>query len=667
MTPSDDRFKADSLSIIELFQSTTYEIPAFQRDYSWTKEQCADLWSDLQDLISQETTSHFLGPMVVLRQGDNSRKNYLVIDGQQRLTTIQMMISLIRDHWVQLNPGKRDTPAGPKPYEDTCKSLLNSGPPNYEATFVPNWHIREIFFDYMQRELSDTSRKKITKLEDVKSGLEYSEELFKAYMFFREKIIALTQEETSRLETNLLYKVYVLRIDAIKIDNAFILFDTLNNRGLDLTQGDLVKNLIFQLNKEPASANLSPAMMNILTKWDSIVEKVSHKKLDTFLRYFLLLQVKKKFQRESITKVIESEYGSKEGIKKFLDELSVYADLYSLIERSENFEGPHKNELNCIFDDLNDLNQATQAVFLLAALKRFGDRQRKESFVRLSTACRAAEILSFRWLVTGKNAQELEDIWRKAALILLAPGKSDQEALDAALAEIKSHLPADKEFKSEFTNRSFKTSKFARYVLKKIENSKLDNNVWVLAGSSKLDVEHVAPKSPDDTHNWRQIMGGNVSYSNIIYRIGNQTLLSKSLNRSARNNEYAWKRDYYSENTGQLTVLTVDLLKNKSWNQATVLRRSELLANEAIHIWNWASVSKELKISASNTSKQKYSTQVPRKSRKKAAAKLHPSGQKKAVKKVTKSARKRPVKKVAKAAPKGAVRRSKTARGKAGK
>lgn len=641
MTPSDDRFKADSLSIIELFQSTTYEIPAFQRDYSWTKEQCADLWSDLQDLMDGESSSHFLGPMVVLRQGENSRKNYLVIDGQQRLTTIQMIISLIRDHWVQLSPGFRETPAGPKPFEDTCKSLLNSGPPNYEATFVPNWHIREIFFDYIQRELSDASRKKITKLDDVKSGLEYSEELFKAYMFFREKIINLSQEKTSHLETNLLYNVYVLRIDAIKIDNAFILFDTLNNRGLDLTQGDLVKNLIFQLNKEPASANLSPAMMNILSKWDGIVEKVTHKKLDTFLRYFLLLQVKKKFQRASITKVIEAEYGSKDGINKFLEELSIYADLYSLIERTENFEGPHKNELNYIFDDLNDLNQATQAVFLLAALKRFGDRQKKDSFVRLSTACRAAEILSFRWLVTGKNAQELEDVWRKAALILLSSGKSDQDALEAAISELKSHLPSDKEFKSEFTNRAFKASKFARYVLKKIENSKLDNTVWVLAGSNKLDVEHVAPKSPDETHNWRLSMDGNISYRNIIYRIGNQTLLSKSLNRSARNNEYSWKRDYYIEHTGQLTTLTLDLLKNKSWDQAAVLRRSEKLANDAIGIWNWASVSKELRVSSIAPTKQAKTKGAAKKRTKKAAARNKPATRKKAVAKKKPATRKK--------------------------
>lgn len=142
---AEDRFKAESLTITELFQTATYEVPAFQRDYSWTKEQCEDLWGDIENLVDGQVKAHFIGPMVVIRHGEKNQKNYLVIDGQQRLTTIQMIISLLRDHWVQLDPGMRETPAGPKPYEETCRSLLVSGPPSYSKTFIPNWHIRETF------------------------------------------------------------------------------------------------------------------------------------------------------------------------------------------------------------------------------------------------------------------------------------------------------------------------------------------------------------------------------------------------------------------------------------------------------------------------------------------------------------------------------------------
>jgi uncharacterized protein with ParB-like and HNH nuclease domain len=594
---AEDRFKAESLTITELFQTATYEVPAFQRDYSWTKEQCEDLWGDIENLVDGQVKAHFIGPMVVIRHGEKNQKNYLVIDGQQRLTTIQMIISLLRDHWVQLDPGMRQTPVGPRPYEDTCRSLLVSGPPSYTKTFVPNWHIRETFFNYVQREISDGERKNIVRISDVPSqDMEYAEELFKAYVFFRGKISVLTKDQTEKFENLLLNDVLILRIDAVEIDNAFILFDTLNNRGLDLTQGDLVKNLIFQSMKEPATTNLSPAMVKILGDWDNIAEKVTYKKLDSFLRYFLILKLRKKIQKETISKEIEKQYGTPVKIKQFIQEVSEYSDIYALIERTESFQGQYKIQLNSLFDDLGDLNQATQAVFLLAALKRFSNWETKDHYEKLTKVCRAAEVLSFRWLITGKNAQDLENIWREAAIKLLDSSKDDQKVLDEGLAHLKQNLPADQEFRTELAGRSLKSSKFVRYILRKIENSRIDNQVWVLAGPDKLDVEHIAPKTPDDSHDWRRVMAGESSYRNIIYRLGNQTLLTKSLNRSAKNKEFKDKKSQYEKNTGHLTELTKELLKAVTWNQAAVAKRSESLAKEAVALWNWTALEKEIRV-----------------------------------------------------------------------
>ncbi len=606
---AEDRFKAESLTITELFQNAIYEVPAFQRDYSWTKEECADLWSDIKNLVDGEVKAHFIGPMVVIRQGEKNQKKYLVIDGQQRLTTIQMIISLLRDHWVQLDPGRRETQAGPMPYEDTCKSLLVSGPPAYSITFIPNWHIRDTFLDYVQREISDEKRKTLVRISDVSSkDMEYAEELFKAYLFFREKISVLTKSQTEKFEDLLLNDVLILRIDAVEIDNAFILFDTLNNRGLDLTQGDLVKNLIFQSMKEPVTTNLSPAMIKILTDWDNVAEKVSYKKLDSFLRYFLILKLGKKIQKESISKDIEAEYGNQVKIKQFIQEVSDYSDLYALIERTDSFQGQYKIQLNALFDDLNDLDQATQAVFLLAALKRFTNWETKEHFEKLSKVCRGAEVLSFRWLITGKNAQDLENIWREAGIKLMDQTKDDQKVLEATLNHLKQNLPTDQEFRTELAGRALKSSKFVRYILRKIENSRIDNVVWVLAGPDKLDVEHIAPKTPDDSHDWRRVMLGDSSYRSIIYRLGNQTLLTKSLNRSEKNNEFKDKKDRYLKNTGHLTELTKEVLTASSWSHASVVKRSELLAKEAVALWNWNALEKEIKVTAATPKEQKKRT-----------------------------------------------------------
>jgi hypothetical protein len=348
--------------------------------------------------------------------------------------------------------------------------------------------------------------------------------------------------------------------------------------------------------KEPATVNLSATLVKLLGDWDNIAEKVTYKKLDSFLRYFLILKLRKKIQKETISKEIEKEYGTPVKIKQFIQELSNYSDLYSLIERTESFQGQYKIQLNSLFDDLSDLNQATQAVFLLAALKRFGNWEAKEHYQKLAKVCRAAEILSFRWLITGKNAQDLENIWREAAIKLMDNTKDDQKVLDEALAQLKQSLPLDQEFKTELAGRSLKSSKFVRYILRKIENSKLDNEVWVLAGPDKLDVEHVAPKTPDDSHDWRRVMAGESSYRNIIYRLGNQTLLTKSLNRSVKNKEFKVKKEEYEKKTGHLTELTKDLLESLTWNQAEVVKRSEKLAKDAVALWTWTALEKEIRV-----------------------------------------------------------------------
>ena len=592
---AQDRFKAESLSILELFQNSTYEIPRFQRDYAWTKEQCEALWMDWRNLVETKSSAHFLGPMVVVRIEDQGKK-FLVIDGQQRITTLQMIIALIRDRWVELNPGKKQTDMGPKPYEDTCKSLIENGAPLYKKVFTPNFYIAETFMNYVQRELDDAERKNFVDLKKLTDQeKDHAEELFSAYKYFREEIGTLGVDDLIEYERRLLNDFLVLRIDAVEIDNAFILFDTLNNRGLDLTQGDLVKNYLFQQMGEVVASQISNEVAKILQDWDSIADKVSLVKLDNFLRYFLIIKLNTKVQKEAIFKKIQSQYQGKQAVKQLIKELSDFSNLFALIEGNDKFSGIYKDELNAMFEDLGDLDQSTQAVFLLAALKRFSDYEKKDHYTKLSVAVRAAEILSFRFLICGRNAQDIENTWREGAIKLLNERKNDEEALDEALTYLRSFLPSNEELKSELSNKVIRSSKFARYILRKIENSRKAGNVWVLAGSSKLDVEHVAPKSPDEEHDWRSVMSGDLNYRSVIYLLGNQTLLSRGPNRKAKNSEFEKKKKIYLQEKEDLPSITQDILKAKSWNQNTVVKRSRELAIESLKVWDWDSLNKSVK------------------------------------------------------------------------
>jgi hypothetical protein len=100
-------------------------------------------------------------------------------------------------------------------------------------------------------------------------------------------------------------------------------------------------------------------------------------------------------------------------------------------------------------------------------------------------------------------------------------------------------------------------------------------------------------------------MSGESSYRNVIYRIGNQTLLTKSLNRSAKNKEFKDKKVQYQKSTGHLTQLTKELLNATKWTQQSVIKRSESLAKEAVGLWNWSALDKDLRVTASRQKEPK--------------------------------------------------------------
>jgi len=608
-----EKFTAESLSIVELFQGCSYEVPAFQRDYAWTDDQCSALWEDINSTLSEQKNSsnsegvvHFLGPMVVIEERGQSKNEstpgysskYLVIDGQQRLTTLQMILALISDRLKELG-AERETPAGKRPAYEICESLINSGAPFYHFTFTPNLYIRDNFRKYIQ-DAKTRQRHEFKSIADVKSvipDLNHHEELFSAYFFFKDEIGKLNEKKLRKLEETLLGSFFILRIDAGTIGNAFVLFDTLNNRGLDLTQGDLLKNHIFKKTDAKASFNLTPEVSSRLSKWDSIVDVVGYKRLDNFLRYVLIIKKKTKVQRESIMSSIEKDYDSSEKVAQLLAELDEFAALYSLVERDNLFEGPNSDALNLLFTDLDDLGQSTQAIFLMAALKRFPNYGKREEFESLCLLVRSAEILSFRWLICGKNAQELENIWVEGVKTLADKSLSNEEVVKKVRKDLGAQLPLDSDLKKEFESRVIRSSRFARYILKKFEHNEMDSNTWVLSGSSTLDVEHIAPKTGDLEGFWKDAMEGPLNYSAIVNCIGNQILLSKGPNRAAKNKSLEKKKKYYKDREGRdLPVTSRFILEEKTWKQKNILQRGKKMGQEATKIWSWELASQEIKI-----------------------------------------------------------------------
>lgn len=575
-------FDASLVSVYKLFKDNAYNIPVYQRDYSWEKEQWEQLWSDLSGFKDNDAEEHFLGPIITTPSEESSDISE-VIDGQQRMTTLQIIIAIIRDQWVLMGDKSVTQSGASVPNKQLTSELIYSLTPTVRYNFTPNKHLRKIFLDFIQRPSDDKNRKKFENKEAF-NGYLYSDrasEVVRAYKFFSEKIMALGESDLRKFEHYLLQRVRVLVVRAGGSSNAFLLFETLNYRGLELTQTDLVKSYLFSRIITEDSDD------RYVNEWDQVVENVGNKSPDLFLRHYLLLYSKKVLKRD-IYAEIKAKYKTKEAAIQFVDELQKFSSLYSYIVRENDFQGTNKAILNSLFNDLALLSVDTQNIYLLAILFKYYSAEEKMDLAKIENAARLSETLSFRWTTCGRNAQDLESIYQEAAAMIMDEVTPDDN-FESAQELILNALPSDQEFTVSLQTAIIKSNRRAQYILRKIDEWQNGDGSYVLMDPTKLHLEHVAPQRPSGKFDWKLKMKGDSNYREIIYRIGNLVLLPERMNKEASNFPFEKKKTIYSKNLRKLPTLTKEIAHIDDWNQSIVSERSKAISMIAAEVWSPAS------------------------------------------------------------------------------
>ncbi len=576
-------FEATLVSVYKLFKDHEYQIPAYQRDYSWDTEQWDQMWSDLTDFKTDSAEEHFLGPLIVTPSEEGS-DTFEVIDGQQRLTTLQIIISIIRDCWIQMGDQNITISGVSVPNKQMTADLIFSLTPAVRHNFTPNKHLRKIFKDFVQTAYGQPGRKSFENKEAL-AGYQYSDrasEVVRAYKYFYSRIIALGEEDLRKFESYLLHKVRLLKVTAGGSSNAFLLFETLNYRGLELTQTDLVKSYLFSRILTEDSHD------HYVNEWDRVVDNIGGKSPDLFLRHYLLLYSKKVLKRD-IYAEIKGKYKTREQAIAFVDDLAKFSSLYSYLVRETEFEGQNKEILNVLFDDLALLNVDTQNIYLLAILYQFYTEKTQMDFDKIENAARLSETLSFRWITCGRNAQDLESIYQQAASMVMDEETPDDN-FEEAQKLILENLPSDQEFQSALQNAIIKSNRRGQYILRKIDEwQNGDTSSYVLMDPTKLHLEHIAPQRPSSDSDWKSKLKGELNYREAIYRIGNMMLLRDRINRSVSNLPFEKKlAKYESQNKKSkmsLPTLSQEVLEYKSWDQDAIIDRSKRIAKIATEVW----------------------------------------------------------------------------------
>ncbi|HDV7380986.1 TPA: DUF262 domain-containing protein, partial [Campylobacter jejuni] len=546
----------ETLTLNDLFsKDRTYSVPKYQRNYSWDEDQWEDLWSDIEDL-EKSNYPHFMGSIVL--QETKDVKNIDIIDGQQRLSTLSIFIAavivyiddLVKKDKDKINNEKRKEIFNKKylGYESSTtlkivpKLTLNKTNNNFFTTYIINQNIPD----------------KPTLADADKSNLL----LHKAFDFFQKKIKEKFQEEDGKKIAEYVEMIgEQLKFIVIIVQNeldAYVLFQTLNARGAELTAADLLKNYFLSLLK-----NDSEALEQANSIWEDINNKISTEKIPDFLRSVV------NFQTDLVTKnrlfkEVRKNIKTSEEAFSFISKLHNLSSLYLALQNSNHNSWNEFSQKDAKYY-INILEllrfKSSLPLLLIAKEKIINDQE----FTKILKAC---AVLSIRYSISKTRTNKLESNYNKIACNIFYDKYKNANEIIKALKLIDID---DNDFKKSFSIYSKKATsgndeKIVKFLLFNIERH-LSGGI---CDEQIATIEHILPSSLNDEK---------------VHKLGNYILLEAKYNQQLKNKNFKEKIDIYSKSNFKLAQYVAENFK--TWDTKSIDQYQNFLAKQALALWKF--------------------------------------------------------------------------------
>lgn len=543
-------------TIHTFLQNHIYHIPEYQRGYSWKKEQLEDFWMDLIQLYNdEEIKNHFLGQVVV--HNEENSDFYYIIDGQQRTSTSIILLDSIRKKLDNLT----DEDANIDADDITSKYIGRLTQKRKDQRLILGETDKRIFESLIQvrnNKLQQINTKKLANSEKL---------IYEASNFFDEKLDDFLNNASSEndkyIKLKKLYKLFlenfkIMYVETDDINEAFIIFETLNARGKELATADLLKNHLFRT----ANSQIETVREN----WGLLIDNLDTIDPTKYIRHFW--NSYRSFAREKdLYKQLRKHINTPHSSEEFLNKLVHTSLLYKSIVDPLNNTFFEDNELNDRIKEIKNLSATSFIPIILAMYnKKFSEHS-------INSVLKQIETLIVRnIIVAGRVANKFETLFAK-----IANSISDNKfkTVGEINNEIKQLIIEDDKFENEFSNFTTKKSSVIRYLLRKINN--YDNNeTRIISDNNLIHIEHVMPKNINE---WNVSKEDHQKYLN---RLGNLTLLGQEYNKNASNKNFEMKKEIYSQSTIQMTKSLENL---KSWDFEKIANRQKQFAKTALNIW----------------------------------------------------------------------------------
>ncbi|GGP23787.1 DUF262 domain-containing protein [Silvimonas iriomotensis] len=566
-------------------------VPPYQRDFVWKKATVEELWVDLIDHYKRfaandqikTPSGYFLGAMVVVKEPE-SNGPYELTDGQQRMTALTCMMSVLLDLVNQHLSGEER-----EGYAHQIKSLIGS----FNGGWTTNLSFsdetvteffaqscllkstkdeKNVFWSGVETKKTLDGNKKTSPLVKIKEAIECSYEQAEKFLSSSSdparKVLRLKSFISLTLET-----VIVLRITALSHANAYAIFESLNSRGLDLSHGDLIKNEL--LKKAEARRD------DVLANWNELKETLEFDddlRLTDFLHYSYLSRHGKVKAAELFKKVKERLEDSPKAMQYSAELLEDAGALRAML-RSHPMEWTDKTRY-MLSDISNVLGVKLSYPYLIAVYRNFSDNIHLiERHVQL------AMNFSFRFMkVIDGDVSILANTMQKASEL------ASQENSLQKISNLFSEHASDALFKESFEKISLTSSKIGYFSIYWIETYLLNGSVPLKHGVDQ-HLEHIMPKSPSQK-DWpiakHNKDGESVLFKDRLWKVGNLLALPAGINASIKNKAIEHKIKKYQDCDLNLPKSISNYISDSDteWTFEHIETRQKDLAEIAIHAWS---------------------------------------------------------------------------------
>ncbi|RVY64885.1 DUF262 domain-containing protein [Helicobacter pylori] len=559
--------KADAMKLLDFIgksQEKQFVIPIYQRMYSWGKEQCKQLWDDIiKTGGNDQIEGHFIGSIVFVHDGiyTTSHNELLIIDGQQRLTTITLLFIALRDH---LN--------------DEDEFLEKFSHQKIQNRYLINSDEKgdKKFKLILSEPDKDTLLSLIDK--DRRKPSEPSVKIVENFELFKKWI----SENTDKLETIFkgLEKLMIVWIALKKEkDDPQLIFESMNSKGIELTQTDLIRNYILM--------GLEPEKQKIFYKkyWRAMEEdfKQNETLFNQFVRHYLTIKTR---EIPNINKVYEAfkRYQQKKGIEieDLLKDLQKYCRFFCRIVFKKETDN---KDLNKALSFLVDLEMDVIYPLLLELYSDYSDGVLSEQdFISIiylieSYICRRA--------VCGLGTNSLNKVF--PSFTKKIDKKQYLKSVEEHFGYLteKQRFPNNDEFKKLFITIDFYSFKKKEYFFERLENFDTKEPV----NTKECTIEHIMPQTL--TKEWKRDLGGNFQaiHDKYLHTIGNLTLTG--YNEKYSNNSFQEKRDMEKGFKQSPLRLNQSLKDLESFGEKEIEKRANDLADFALKIWTYPKLDAE--------------------------------------------------------------------------